>query len=46
VGGEVHGLLRNHQSHKLESALALRAQGASIELLNERDFLSTLLGGS
>jgi len=46
VGGEFHGLLRNHQSHKLESALALRAQGASIELLNERDFLSTLLGGS
>ena len=46
VGGEFHGLLRGHQSHKLESAIELRAAGASIELLNERDFLSILLGGS
>jgi len=46
VGGEFHGLLHNHQSHKLEAALALRAEGAPIELLNERDFLSMLRAGS
>ena len=42
VGGEFHGLLQGHLSHKFESALELRAAGASIELLNEHDFLAIL----
>jgi DNA polymerase-3 subunit epsilon len=45
VGGEFHGLLKGHLSQKLELAIELRAAGASIELLSERDFLSVLLGG-
>jgi DNA polymerase III epsilon subunit-like protein len=47
VGGEFHGLLAGHEhSHKLEEALALRAGGQDLELLNEVEFLALLRGGS
>lgn len=47
VGGEFHGLLAGHEhSQKLEKALALRADGSDLELLNEVEFLALLRGGA
>lgn len=47
VGGEFHGLVAGHQfSQKLEKAMALRAAGQELELLNEVEFLALLRGGS
>ena len=47
VGGEFHGLLAGHEhSQKLEKALALRAAGQDLELLNEVEFLTLLRGGA
>jgi DNA polymerase III epsilon subunit-like protein len=47
VGGEFHGLVAGHaHSHKFEQALALRAAGQDLELLNEAEFLTLLRGGS
>jgi DNA polymerase III epsilon subunit-like protein len=47
VGGEFHGLLAGQElSHKLGAALALRAIGQDLELLNEVEFLALLRGGS
>lgn len=42
VGDSFHGLRYGHLSHKLEKAVELHVQGAPLELVTERDFLSLL----
>jgi DNA polymerase III epsilon subunit-like protein len=42
VGGEFHGLLDGHPSHKLERFHELNSAGSKIEALNEHDFLAML----